>query len=112
MQSRTSVFRIGAPALVLAATLAGCSAQDSAPPAAAPPPVSSADDQSTCGANRLASFIGAVPSAETLAQIKAASGAQSHRVVGPNDMMTMDFRSDRLTIETGADGRIKQFRCV
>lgn len=34
------------------------------------------------------------------------------RVVGPNDAMTMDFRLDRLTIETDEDGNLVTARCV
>ena len=33
------------------------------------------------------------------------------RAINPGDMVTQDFRPDRLNIEIGEDGRIKQFRC-
>lgn len=65
-----------------------------------------------CGASRVMNYIGVQRSDEVLAKIKSASGAQTLRVVGPNDAMTMDFREDRLTITTDEAGRIKTLRCV
>lgn len=94
------------------AMLAGCAAQDGARPeqaAAAPPPQAGPD---ACGASKVASYLGVKPSDEVLAKIRSASGAQNLRVVGPRDVMTMDFREDRLTITTGEDGLIKSLRCV
>ena len=94
------------------AMLAGCAAQDGARPeqAAAPPPPQAGPD--ACGASKVASYLGVKPSDEVLAKIRSASGAQTLRVVGPRDVMTMDFREDRLTITTGEDGLIKSLRCV
>ncbi len=99
---------MGVAGLIL---LAGCSAQDEArpEPASAVPP---AGDQATCGADKVASYLGVKVTDEVTAKIKSASGAQTLRVVGPHDMMTRDYRIDRLTIETDEAGVIKRLRCV
>ena len=107
------------PAMASFALLAACTSQTGAAPEASPPPPkieqleNSADaSQASCGADKLADYIGVVMSDTVLAQIKAASGAKTIRVVGPKDMITMDFRQDRLTISTAEDGKIKTLRCV
>ncbi|MET1756278.1 I78 family peptidase inhibitor [Novosphingobium sp. RD2P27] len=95
------------------AMLAGCTPPSGARPEPAPPPEAApANEQASCGADKLDGYLGAIPSPDVLAKIKAASGAAMTRVVGPDDMMTMDFRPDRLTIHTGDDGRIIRFRCI
>jgi hypothetical protein len=98
--------------MATAGLLSACSAQGGTRAQPAPVPPSSQRDQGTCGAEKVGTFVGIVPTPEVLAEIKTASGAQTIRVVGPHDVMTMDFRSDRLTISTGDDGKIARLRCV
>lgn len=107
------------PAAASLLMLAACNAQSGQAPGSTPAaPTTEAGDTSadqsltSCGADKLASYIGVTMSDTVLAQIKATSGAKTIRVVGPRDMMTMDFRQDRLTISTGDDGKIKTLRCV
>lgn len=97
----------GAAALALTTA---CTPREQAAPETAPPPP--AGDTASCGADKVVSYVGVVATDEVLAKIKSASGAQSLRAVGPDDMMTQDFRVDRLTIYKDASGRITQFRCV
>jgi len=94
--------------LAIPAMLAGCTARSGAQP----PSPALATTNDACGASKLGAFIGVKPATEVLAKIKALAGTQIVRVVGPDDAMTMDVRTDRLTITTGADGRITQLRCV
>ena len=91
--------------------LAACTPQQTArpEPAAAAPAATGSD---ACGASKVTSYTGTQRTDEVIAKIKSASGAQALRVVGPNDVMTMDFREDRLTITTDEQGRIKTLRCV
>jgi hypothetical protein len=91
--------------------LAGCAARQEAAPVPTPSPEQAAD-KGSCGAEKLASYVGMMPTPDVMAKIKAASGAELIRVLGPHSMMTMDYRLDRLTVETGADGKITRFRCV
>ena len=95
------------PSLAALALLAGCAAQGGSPAETSPP-----SPQGSCGAEKVSNYVGAVMSDEVLAKIRSASGAQTVRVVGPHDAMTMDFREDRLTITTDDAGRIKTLRCV
>lgn len=71
-----------------------------------------AADKGSCGAEKLSGYLGAMATPDIMAKIKAMSGAQLIRVLGPRSMMTMDYRLDRLTVETGEDGKITRFRCV
>ncbi|MEW9853910.1 I78 family peptidase inhibitor [Novosphingobium rhizovicinum] len=97
--------------VLAAAALAGCTPTGEVRPDAATPPAPS-EALKSCGADKLSSYIGMIPSESVLAKMKMESGAQAVRVVGPNDAMTMDYREDRLTIHTNADGRIDRLRCV
>lgn len=99
------------------AMLAGCTPQSGARPEPAPlpsaaPSAAPANEQASCGADKVDRYRGTIATQDALAKIKATSGAAMTRVVGPDDVMTMDFRPDRLTIQTGDDGRITGFRCV
>lgn len=93
------------------AVLAGCTAQQGGAPETTPSPAP-VGEQASCGADKLGAYLGMAPTADVLAKMKTASGAQAIRVVGPDDAMTMDMRPDRLTIHTGKDGRIQRFQCV
>jgi uncharacterized lipoprotein YajG len=101
------LLRSALPGLAAVVLLAGCAAQGDARPQT-PSPLA----QGSCGAEKVGSYLGVVSNDEVLAKIKSASGAQTLRVVGPHDVMTMDFREDRLTITTDDKGRIKTLRCV
>lgn len=94
-------------ALSAVVLLAGCAAQGGLPPQTPPPP-----PQGSCGAEKVGSYVGSLINDEVLAKIRSVSGAQTVRVVGPHDAMTMDFREDRLTITTDDASRIKTLRCV
>ena len=79
-------------------TAAACAAP--ALPAAPPP---SPDDP--CGADAYAGLVGANVAAITLpADLNA-------RIVGPDTIVTMDHRPERLNIQTDADGTIIALRC-
>lgn len=102
-------LRFAFPGLATVFLLSGCAAQDGAQPETPPP---SPPAQGSCGAEKVASYLGVMMNDEVMAKIRSASGAQALRVVGPSDAMTMDFREDRLTITTDEAGRIKTLRCV
>jgi hypothetical protein len=70
-----------------------------------------AEPTGACASNGLERFIGQPASAETEAQLKAASGAKVVRMVGPGMAVTMDFRPDRLTVRYDADRRILSAAC-
>lgn len=79
--------------------LSGCVQPDAS--VTAPP-----QDADQCGAARLQGLVGQ-PKA-ILARMELPKGA---RIVGPDQAVTMDFRADRLNIETGSDERISRIGC-
>lgn len=70
-----------------------------------------------CGANILQDRIGEAVTGSTTDDLQVGGervvvSANAVRVVGPGDAMTMDFRSDRLTIDVDEDGNLVSARCV
>lgn len=127
---RTRPFLFVFPTLA-AALLSGCTAEtDGAQPEAtesvAPgtesvpevprdedaPEVNAAEPNvDECGADALGRWLNVLPTETVKAEIADAVGHDRIRYIAPGDAVTMDLRPDRLNVETGADGRIKLFRC-
>lgn len=76
-------------------------------PAPAPPVAPGVE----CNSNGLESLIGKTQSAETTAEAKRLSGANVVRYLTPGMMVTMEFRSDRLNLHLGTNGKIGSARC-
>jgi hypothetical protein len=88
----------------MASALAGCMMEtEAAPPAPGAP-------QGECNAAKAEAFIGRAGAA-VAEQARAAAGAKDVRVIGPDQAVTMDFRPDRLNLETDADGKVLKVRC-
>jgi hypothetical protein len=68
-------------------------------------------DATACGADKLDRWLNVLPTETVKEEIADAAGHRRIRYIAPGDMVTMDFRPDRLNVETGEDGRIKLFRC-
>lgn len=68
-------------------------------------------DATVCGADKVGEWLGEELTDEVKASIREAAGHNRIRYIAPGDMVTMDFRPDRLNVETGTDNRIKLFRC-
>ncbi len=58
-----------------------------------------------CGAGDYQSLVGSSIAAVTL------PADLNHRVIGPDDAYTMDYRPDRLNIYTDEDGIITEVKC-
>lgn len=86
--------------VLLAACAPGQTGAEPAPPA---------DDE--CGAGKLGAFLNLAGSADVLARLRTAAGHDRIRVIHPGDVVTMDYRADRLNVELGEDGRIQRLRC-
>jgi hypothetical protein len=56
-------------------------------------------------------FVGQRATAESGAAIMRVSHAAVLRWAPPGVMLTMDFREDRVTVHTGANGTITQIKC-
>lgn len=74
-------------------------------------PPEGADPIRTCNPAPLASMIGRVWSGRLRPRALRLSGARAARVIRPGDMVTMDYRSDRLNVHLNAQGRIDRFDC-
>lgn len=83
--------------------LAACAAQES-PPAAMPAP------GTQCDANAAMKLLGQ-PADTGTAEAKRLSGARSVRRYRSGSPITMDFRPDRLNVETDAAGTIVKLSC-
>lgn len=89
---------------------------DTAAPAPAGDPAAPADGNAIdpmgpCNADSVQALVGQEASETVVAQATADSGATSVRVLGPDDVATMDFRGDRLTITTDGDRVIQTLNC-
>ncbi len=92
---------------IAALSLSACWADTPPKPAPAPAPAPGVE----CNSNGLAHLIGKPRSAEIGAEAKRISGANVLRWITPGMMVTMEFRSDRLNLQLGTDGRILAARC-
>lgn len=72
-------------------------------PAATPATAEEATAQDTCGAQQYASMIGT--------NVAAVTVPEGVRVIGPDTVVTMDFRADRVNIRTDAQGVITAVDC-
>lgn len=82
------------------AALSGCTTMEAVPP----------QPQTDCDAKPAETFIGK-DAAAIAEQARAAAKAEAVRVIGPNQAVTMDFRPERLNLETGSDGKVVKMRC-
>lgn len=65
----------------------------------------------TCDASKVQGVMGQVLTEEMQRRALEASGARSLRVIPPNTAVTMDYRDDRLNIETDAAGKVIGVKC-
>ena len=90
-------------AAVVLLTLAGCASVPSAEGNALP--------AQTCKAEKAQSLVGQPASAGLAGQAQALSGAAVTRWLQPGQMVTMEFRADRLNIELDARNQVIAIRC-
>ena len=89
----------------LAAMMTSCTLNAPARPVSAP--VEPAGDDA-CSASRLQTLVGKPAAA---ARDLGAAGAGSVRVLGPDDIVTMEFDGRRLTVRTDRSGTIVSIAC-
>lgn len=64
-----------------------------------------------CQAEGLADLVGRPATAELGGEAMRRSGARTLRWIRPGDMVTMDFREDRLNIHLDAQHRVERLAC-
>lgn len=95
----------------LALSLAACAQQTPAPAPASPAgSAGSAAPGTQCDANALGALVGQ-PAEAVVVKAQQQSGAKTVRRYETGAMLTMDFRADRLNIETDAAGKVVKFSC-
>ncbi|RST49473.1 peptidase inhibitor I78 [Variovorax sp. MHTC-1] len=101
--------------VVVATALSGCAASAPAPmPSPAPAPVAAAPapaPQAQCHADGAKFAVGEPASAqlETAARVRA--GAESVRILKPNQVVTLEFNGGRLNLVVDARNRVTAVRC-
>lgn len=102
-------MRASLVSLLAVVVLAGCSSNGSsskAPEVAAAPNL-----DGRCEASGAEFVVGKPASAELLEQARKASGAQVARVLKPNDVVTLEYRSERLNLHADDKGTIIRANC-
>lgn len=64
-----------------------------------------------CGETQVADLVGKPWTEALRAPTLKRTGARAIRVIAPGDAVTMDYRTDRLNIETDAAGRVARIKC-
>ena len=113
-------WKYASSGLVLAAALlAGCSSTSSSSSqpeegvgsSQAGSVNSSAGGYARCDAAAAQFTVGKPASAALLDQAKSKAGAQTARVLGPHDIVTLEYRSDRLNLNTDDAGTVNRVNC-
>ena len=105
-------WKLAPTALVLAtALMAGCSSTSESSGDATQDSTAVASGHSRCDASAAQFTVGKPASPALLEQAKAKAGAQTVRALGPNDMVTLEYRSDRLNLNTDQAGSVTRVNC-
>jgi hypothetical protein len=89
--------------------LAGCSSTTSE---SATDPVTTTDTgHSRCDAKAAEFTLGKAASPELLEQARTRAGAQNARFLMPDDMVTLEYRSDRLNLNTDTNRVVTRVNC-
>ncbi|MFJ4153422.1 I78 family peptidase inhibitor [Pseudomonas sp. NPDC089752] len=94
--------------LLVAAVLAGCSTGGNSGGGA---PAAAAGNDGRCEASGANFAIGKQGSAELLEQARKASGSQMARILKPRDMVTLEYRSERLNLNVDEQGVVTRVNC-
>ena len=93
--------------LLAAAVLAGCSTAGTSEPAKD----TAAAVHTRCESKAAEFAIGQKASPQLLEQARTRAGAQNARILKPNDMITLEYRSDRLNLNTDDNLVITRVNC-
>jgi hypothetical protein len=91
---------------LLAATVLSAGCQSTASP-----PAGLSQAPTTCNAEAVRNLIGKTATTALLEEAKKRSGASTARILGPDDIVTLEYDSRRLNINTGADMTIERISC-
>lgn len=69
------------------------------------------DPSYTCNAEGLSDLVGRPATQELGAEALRRSGSKTLRWIRPGDVVTMDYREDRLNVHLDEAGRVERLRC-
>lgn len=92
---------------VAVSLLAGCSSTPESPAKESQAQVLSG----RCDAAGAQFAVGQQASAALLAQARSKAGAQDARFISPNDVLTLEYRSERVNLNTDANGKVTRVNC-
>lgn len=92
--------------LLAAVVLTGCSTSESAKDTAV-----TESGHSRCDSKAAEFAIGKKASPQLLEQARNRAGAQNARILKPNDMVTLEYRSDRLNLNADENLVINRVNC-
>ncbi|MCU7241126.1 I78 family peptidase inhibitor [Pseudomonas peradeniyensis] len=95
--------------LLVASVLAGCSTGGSSGGSSAQ--ATPAGNDGRCEASGADFTIGKLASPELLEQAKKASGSGMARILKPHDMITLEYRSERLNLNVDDKGVVTRVNC-
>jgi hypothetical protein len=92
--------------------LAGCTPTlaDQAP-VTGPESVAPNGEEGGCRTDELSDLVGKPGTAEVAKEALRRSGARTFRRIEPGMAVTMDYRHDRLNMDTDANGTVTRFHC-
>lgn len=106
-------MRVSSFSLVALLALVGCStgtgSKPAEPAASAPSPAAAAGGR--CDSDMAKFAVGQTASSALLQQAQQRSGAQTARILRPGDIMTLEYRSERLNLNVDAQGVIARVNC-
>lgn len=106
-RSKTRRFRreLAVPLTVLLLSMGACTTLP--PPADPMPPMAGGQ----CNAEGARFAIGRAPTPDVVEQARVGSGSTDVRVIRPGEVVTMDFRADRLNLDVNDRDAISGARC-
>lgn len=96
---------ISAALIVTAAHIVGCQTSTTAAPSTAAQP------SARCDSEAVRHLIGQIATPELLEQAKVQAGARTARILRPDDIVTLEYNSQRLNINTDAAMKIERINC-
>ncbi|HGY9625380.1 I78 family peptidase inhibitor [Pseudomonas juntendi] len=96
--------------LLAAAVLAGCSTGGSSG-GGDKAPTTPADNGGRCEASAADFTLGKQATPELLEQARKASGSQLARILKPHDVITLEYRSERLNLNVDDKGVVTRVNC-
>lgn len=105
-------MRVTSLSLLAVLALAGCSTSGADKPAeSAAPSTSIAATGGRCDSDLAKFAVGQPASAALLQQAQQRSGSLAARILRPGDIMTLEYRSERLNLNVDAQGTVTRVNC-